>query len=352
MPAIHAIAVAVVCGSALADPFGFSPGLAPVDLQPGNPNAPGWMSAAECGDCHAEQHAQWEASRHRMAWTNALFQAGYLAEPKRFCVNCHAPLRAQAAEIDRNRAWRTAEWRTGGQHSVPFAPEPHAAEGVTCAVCHLRDGDILVAELPPNADEAVHGFVVEPAIREATFCTSCHQFAIPNPAGMPTQLMQATAREHAAWSQASGHTTACQGCHMPGGSHAFGAGAHDLDALASAVEVRAEAGALTLRSVGVGHHLPTGDLFRHLTVDVEVQGSWTVVATLGRQFSVEQGTDGQTIKREAGTTALVPGVPQRVPLPQGATHWRVVYHYGGPHDEARGLLDPRELTVVLHTGSL
>ena len=67
-------------------------------------------------------------------------------------------------------------------------------------------------------------------------------------------------------------------------------------------------GALTVTSVGVGHSFPTGDVFRHLTIEVrEVRedggapGDWRVVARLGRRFDTRldsetllgaQGRDG------------------------------------------------------------
>jgi hypothetical protein len=139
---------------------------------------------------------------------------------------------------------------------------------------------------------------------------------------------------------------------MPGGSHAFTHGAHDTEALRSALVVTRSDGALTVEAVGVGHHLPSGDLFRHLTLEFWRAGSWQVQATFGRQFSVETNGLAHPVKREAGTTALQPGVPQTIPLLPGATAWRLVYHYGSPKDEARGWLPESTLLTVVHEDRL
>ncbi len=34
----------------------------------------------------------------------------------------------------------------------------------------------------------------------------------------------------------------------------------------------------------------------------------------------------------------------------GRTRWRVVYHYGAAHDEARGLVPDADLTAVIASG--
>lgn len=46
---------------------------------------------AACVDCHEEAAAQWSASLHRAAFTDADFAAAYAHEPTRFCRGCHAP---------------------------------------------------------------------------------------------------------------------------------------------------------------------------------------------------------------------------------------------------------------------
>jgi hypothetical protein len=77
----------------------FSRGLGPVET--------GVRSAAElraeaCSPCHAAAHAEWAASRHGLAWTNAIFQREYRQQRLEWCVHCHAPLAEQLRQV---RGW-------------------------------------------------------------------------------------------------------------------------------------------------------------------------------------------------------------------------------------------------------
>ena len=86
------LALIFVAGAAPpADPLGYTGGAGPLVLDGRVDGGPGWMSAADCGDCHEQALAEWTDSRHHRSWTNDLFQAGLIAEPQRFCVYCHAP---------------------------------------------------------------------------------------------------------------------------------------------------------------------------------------------------------------------------------------------------------------------
>ncbi len=106
--------------------------------------------------------------------------------------------------------------------------------------------------------------------------------------------MQSTFTE---WQQ-SGVTETCQDCHMPGGRHTF-RGVYDLDWLRSSVVVEETSGLLHIRSEGVGHHFPSGDLFRHLTVEARPDDAWVVLHTIGRQFEV-QWEDGSPPQATGG----------------------------------------------------
>ena len=176
--------------------------------------------------------------------------------------------------------------------------------------------------------------------------------------------MQRTYSEWLAYRDAGGRAT-CQSCHMPGGDHTM-RGAHDVELLRGSLAVTASDDArgaqLTLASVGVGHAFPTGDLFRHLTVEVRPAGdprvrdgedAWRVVDRMGRTF--ETRLDGRTLqayKVETADTVLVPGVPRVVRLPstRGELLWRVRYHYGSERDERRGLVPADALFVTLASG--
>lgn len=300
----------ILLGAAFAGTLGLSHGEQPLD-EP-------WVSVRECSSCHLRQAADWSTSRHASAHTNPLYRVGLSVEPSAFCVNCHSPLRAQVAEVDPLQL---------------DAPTPRADEGVTCAVCHVREGDVISAA---GAGYPGHGDRAEP-IDSPDFCAGCHEFPMPHfvPGGWEATdvPMQSTASEHRRWDGPE----SCVDCHMPQGRHVF-RGAYDLPFLRGALHTEVVEGSLRLRSVGVGHAFPTGDLFRHLTVEVHDGDAWQVVARLGRSFGTV--IDPQTFvaqKRLLADTSLQPGEVRSVPV--GDRPWRVVYHYGSAKDEQRGLPD-------------
>ncbi len=332
----------LLAASALAGPLG----LAPLE----GPLAEPFVSAGRCAACHRDVVDDWADSRHRASWTNELFFEGYVDETLPFCVPCHAPLASQSAEVLANTAfYASRDPRSGvAPGSAPLGPEPTAAEGVTCAVCHVRGGRLVVAEPSPAHPDAV----VDPALRDPALCGACHDFpfAAAGPRGtvLTDDPMQATLAEWRAWAEAGGRET-CADCHLPGGRHTF-RGAHDQVFLRDALSVRPVDGGLVLASRGVGHALPTGDLFRHLTVEVLRGETWEEVARIGRTFRTwyDAALDLER-KGSDGDTRLFPGEERRVDLPPGAA-WRVRYHYGSALDERRGRLPDDALFVVLHEG--
>ncbi len=329
--------------------FGFTPGTAPIALT--DPPLP-----RSCEPCHEQQYEDWHASRHRVSWSNDLMIAGFVAEPLPFCVNCHAPLVEQRDEVLANRAFYAALDPRSGATSIPARkPEPLAAHGIHCATCHVRDGKMLA---PEATDFSPHDARSVPAMREGAFCIDCHEFPMPVTHDGQTVLtdapMQQTGTEWRAWLEAGG-TQTCQDCHMPGGRHVF-RGAHDRDWLRESVDVSLDlsddAARFTLKSVGVGHAMPTGDLFRHLTLEVQrgssSGGTWQVVHWMGRRFE----RDADNVRRVASDTSLQPGEPRVVEVDPGFDRWRLVYHYGSEHDETRGLLDPEAIRFTMAAGTL
>lgn len=319
--------------------LGFSRGTAAID-EP-------FVSAQRCGVCHAEQLEQWSGSRHAVSHSNALYTQGYIDEPLTFCVNCHSPLAEQVAEVVANRPWYLSQ-RRRPDLVAERAPEPTASEGITCVVCHQRDGEIVNSS---DSGTSPHRIRVEPDFATGNLCGSCHEFEMFAASGQGItftgELMQATFTEWRAW-QADGGKEQCQDCHMPSGSHAF-PGAHDRDWLAESVDVRTRPGVLRLRSVGVGHKLPSGDLFRNMTVEVDTGDGFTTLHRMGRTYRNEQVGD-DVVKVIASDTALEPGVWRQVALPPGPLDWRVRYHFGSTFDEARAHLPSDELVAVIAQG--
>jgi hypothetical protein len=231
----------------------FTIGLAPID--PGKlPRDQ--LSAAACETCHAETHAEWRKSRHGLAWTNSIFQREYRTRPLAWCVHCHAPLSAQVEEVR----------KSGGGEL--------AAEGVNCAVCHLRDGKILAAR---KRERSPHNVSITPELDQPSFCGGCHQFGFPRfdptdgdkVAGYFGEPMQDTVRQHARGPHAP---TPCQGCHARSAAKHLHPGAHDLDMLKQALSMSVcrvrDALRISIKNRGAGHNVPTGDVHRHLALRV------------------------------------------------------------------------------------
>ncbi len=101
---------------------------------------------------------------------------------------------------------------------------------------------------------------------------------------------------------------------------------------------------LELRSVDVGHHFPTDDVFRHLSV--EVAGDDNDFVDVDRIGSVFGGVGVD--KHVVEDTSLVPGVPRVVSLPANSTHWRVRYHYAEARHEDADVVD----AVVIAEGTV
>ncbi len=242
---------------------------------------------AACERCHQDVAQQWRGSLHQQAYLSPSYQRALEREPLPWCRSCHAP----EADV----------------RSEP--PQALAELGVGCVTCHVVNGQILAGSARQQAEAPhsgalrgeAHGEAPHPVVRlldaaPALACASCHEFPFPDaPLRGAPLLMQSTVSEH----RASPHASAtCAQCHMPRGkdgraSHAF-AGARSPELLARSVRVALRRDAplrleLTLSQVGVGHALPTGDLFRRIEVGVELVGQdYQVLARearhLGRHF--------------------------------------------------------------------
>ena len=101
-------------------------------------------------------------------------------------------------------------------------------------------------------------------------------------------------------------------------------GAHDPSLLIGSIEARVRGTALELEAIGVGHAFPTGDLFRHVVVEVR-HDRWIEVERIGRTFDAPLEGEAH-VKQMVRDTRLVPGEARRIDLRKG-DRWRVVYRY-------------------------
>jgi hypothetical protein len=323
-PILFSVFFAVVVEA--GDQLGFSEGMAPLaDTS--------MASAALCGRCHAEQLQEWRATRHAQSFSNALFLNGFAFEPNDRCIHCHAPTRQQKQDVVTRRETIVKDRSLA---SLPADSPVH--EGITCTVCHLRSGNVVVTE--PSDPTTSHTYSARAAMKDSGICKGCHEFRshieVNGKPRLESMLAQSTYTEWIAY-RAAGGTRSCQSCHMPDGSHSL-RGAHDVAFLRAALDVQVDDSTVVIASRRVGHSFPTGDGFRHLTVIVD----GVTVARIGRIFSV---TTGRTVVVE--DTSLRPGIPLRVPLPQGSRSLSVRYHYtldSGDRGLARG---PNDSVVIL-----
>ena len=319
------------------------------------PNDAPFISARACQSCHGHIVDQWKESRHAQAWSNPIFQEGYIAEPDPTCVYCHAPHKEQLEEVRRNKAWYEAMHpEKGSLLNLPAKyPEPQSQEGITCATCHVRSGKMIAGA---ENTAAMHPIIVDERLKTSEFCKDCHDFPIferdNGVLHISTTPMQTTYQEWKNWSE-NGGKQQCQGCHMPDGRHEFhGANQRSLLHQSIHIDVQSANNKVLFQVVtnGVGHHVPSGDLFRHLTIDIQKEEGWEEIAYIGRKFALKWEGD-RSFKRLISDTSLRPNIPQIYEYPlEKSVQWRLVYHYGSKVDEARAVLSPSVLVEVIEQG--
>src|SRR5262249_20106188 len=146
------------------------------------------------------------------------------------------------------------------------------------------------------------------------------------------QLIQSTYDEWLSWNG----TGNCLDCHGAGDAHAL-KGTRDLEFLRGALELKRDGDVLVIQSRGVGHHFPTGDLFRHVTIEALRGRSWLRIANFGRIYEAQLNPRTARVSMTLiSDTSLRPNRPVHVALPPDTSRVRVVYHYVSDEAEARG----------------
>lgn len=271
----------------------------PVHTRPlDDPEVPSGFSrsVAACEECHPAEAASWRRSRHAVAFTNPIFQVSWMHWPNGWCLDCHLPLReAQKARLGTKAI-------AGAIHDVPTTTAAGLwQEGVTCSVCHVREGAIVTANPPTKEASLAHPMRHDPGLADPEFCGSCHAFAFQNHTpswpfsygGTPAQDTVAEWRTSTAASE--GKT--CITCHMGDSGHAF-PGAHTPRMLQRTVKAevsQAPDGTVVARvwAPGAPHRIPTGDPFRRMELLLCETSACEVVyetITMRRSFSRDDTT--------------------------------------------------------------
>jgi hypothetical protein len=260
------------------------------------------LSAQECAACHREFVEEWTTSIHSQAWTDPYFQVDWRFDRKQqICKNCHTPLQRQQEHLvlgfrDQDK------WDPILEPNPAFDPALQH-EGITCGVCHFRDGFIL----GPYGDTAAP-HPVRKMENPNQVCLRCHLvtatrwdvfYRLP-PCGTVAEIRAAHGTNRPASSGESGELVVddladidCVGCHMPLAARAvvdggvarpvrrhLWRGGHDPAMVKSGLTITLEHApmtaartrrvTLTIANVGAAHYLPTGTPDRHLTVDLRL----------------------------------------------------------------------------------
>ncbi|OGG94685.1 MAG: hypothetical protein A2508_04315 [Candidatus Lambdaproteobacteria bacterium RIFOXYD12_FULL_49_8] len=238
------------------------------------------LNASYCGSCHQAIYEEWSQSMHAKAWTDPYYQTDLEFDGnQQICLNCHIPLENQQKDL-------VMGFRDSERFDPILKPNPNfdvtlQQEGVTCAVCHIRDGVIIG---PTGSELAPHPVKVDPEMGSGVkSCQQCHLvsndrwdvfYKIP-PCGTVAEIKK------------GGEQIDCVGCHLPktqrplvegfaarsSGKHLFQGGHHPptvKDSLkVELVQENNKGGKLitaTLTNIKAAHALPTGTPDRHLTL--------------------------------------------------------------------------------------
>jgi len=247
------------------------------------------LSPAACGACHPRQFADWRSALHSRAMSPGLLGQLQAMGPAardqhQACLQCHAPLAEQEDHL--------VDSLIAGRMLPPLADGASAADGLSCAGCHVRgnrrygpprsDGTVPAA----NAQLPHDGWRATPAFEDSRFCAACHQFAAGGP-GLNGKPFENTYEEWRA-SRYARAGVSCQSCHMPQRRHLW-RGIHDPEMVRSGLTIGSAlvpaaagrvAAELSVANTGVGHDFPT-----YVTPKVEVE-----IAQLDRHGKVIPAT--------------------------------------------------------------
>jgi hypothetical protein len=324
-------------------------------------------TADACRACHADTHKNWSTSAHGRAFRNPIFQHAFKRDRKAWCLHCHAPLWDPAAD--------------GTAEQVAERPDFEAgyAEGINCVACHVRDGGIVgLTDYTNSKAELFHPVRPDPGLRGKEFCAGCHQFNFVHnlePFAVyegDEHPMQNVVRE-AAMTNGDLYPAGCLSCHYAGGDHSLKSEGRAalrekirielhttaaIDRPASQHEHAGESAAyrvrLELSMPRLGHHFPTGDLFRILSFYVFDAAGRTIyrydfrkeVRVIDR--AVVQDTTLKPRPNEPGASRIVEATVVRKPA-----RCLVVYRLQGAIDPeiARDFADPGVLRETIYDGA-
>ncbi|MDX1957995.1 MAG: ammonia-forming cytochrome c nitrite reductase subunit c552 [Leptospiraceae bacterium] len=324
--------------------FGFSRGEKPVSTL----SSSKLLSSKSCKSCHNETHYDWEHSRHKVSWTNPIFQDGFSVEKIITCIDCHSPLKEQVSSILKNEN----------------TTNPLVQEGVNCATCHLRENSILSNNplLFSNPNHKIpHKLTYSRELGSSEFCAGCHEFQFHKVQNgklvLLEEKMQTTYSEWKEFISKTESQETCQSCHMPDRKHSF-QGAHDQNRVKQSVGLKLsrtkDQVQFQIFSIGIGHNFPTGDLFRNITLEVKEEGSnhFNTIYVIGREFELYKNPKTNEVeKRKSLDSSLKPNEIVNILFTSSKNfEYRLIYHYTSKHDEERKKLPENESKFEILSG--
>jgi hypothetical protein len=254
------------------------------------------LSASECGDCHEEIYREWQGSNHAIALQDLQFQAEWAKDDSLWvCLNCHTPLQNQQEFIILGK--RDGDYFKPVKQANPYFDSELREESITCAVCHVRDGEVI--GMHGNQAEAPHAVKKDTDFLSREFCLTCHNITDDLTSTLVCSFQSGDEWAKSPYPQAGRD---CISCHMPdvyrpltaegevrhtrrhtwigsaipkfqGREHIVDGYKSGLDLVvySSPEKIAAEDSAFLTVSVTnqkAGHYIPTGDPEYFLTIDL------------------------------------------------------------------------------------
>jgi hypothetical protein len=252
------------------------------------------LKSEDCGVCHQNHYAEWKLSTHAHAWTDLQFQAELEKDSSPFmCINCHIPLQNQQEYIVSGLI--NGDIYRPVKEKNPFFDPVLQQEGINCASCHVRNGEI-VGEI--GSELAPHKVRKDPELLSENLCVGCH-----NANAVITPTLACTFQTGDEWKAGPFYGKKnCKSCHMPevmrsivpgypvrkSHRHFFtGSGIPKFDTVQTTVlnglvcypgKVAKEYAVnevfgfnIRLKNENAGHRVPSGDPERYILVHLSLQ---------------------------------------------------------------------------------
>lgn len=284
-------------------------------------------NSAQCESCHKKEFVEWKSSAHGISGTNIRFKEAYKLETKASCIHCHSPLTLKNSN---------------------YAKKKDIEEGVGCITCHKKQFDFP--------------FYIS-FYKNKYDCGYCHDFPFPQGNDLDLKVnphplgigMQTTEKEfkETVWHKKKDYT--CINCHFPNGKHSLG-GPIDREKFIKNFHFSFEyfkpinTLVTKLEIPKIGHHFPTGDLFRSFWIEVFDDSD--------RQIGITkiQKNMNMLTRKTISNNRLVPNSEGKIEkeiwitlkgLPKKC---KISYHLQGEIENLLGHVPTEELIIELYNG--